>query len=268
MVKSYRVLSEDCCFPKKYLGYSAAEHSDPQLSVALLHLIIHSSLFRHFCFIRSKEYGSGRRIIYKEDVDAFPFPRIESISSEDRKDALELADEIDRRGDTDWDAVDRFVCRLCHIPAADAEVIRDTVELAAPYQATRDLAMAAPSARELLVFATKLEATLQPFFKVAKQQVRVGVVPQTNGDWNPPWRFVTIMLDADTFAPTPAFIAKLMRVASEKSASRVVMSVPDGGVVMGLLNQRRFWTRSRARLCALHIAREHLAAAFPLNTRR
>jgi methylase of polypeptide subunit release factors len=267
-VKSYRVLNKDHCYPKKFLGYSAAKIDDPLLSVAILHLIVHSSLFRHFCFIRSKEYGAGRRIIYKEDVDAFPFPRIDSINSEDRKKVLELADEIDRRSNTDWDAVDRFVCRIFNISAADAEVIRDTIEVTAPYQATRNLAMSVPHDPELVAFSTKLETTLQPFFKVVKQQVRVGIVPKMERDWNPPWRFVTVMLDGDTFELTPAFIAKLMRVVSETSASRVVMAVPDGGIVLGLLNQCRFWTRSRARLCALHIAREHLATAFPLNTRR
>ena len=264
-IKSYRVLDKDHSFPKKFLGYSAAGHSDSQLSIAILHLIINSSLFRHFCFIRSKEYGSGRRIIYKEDVDAFPFPRIESISAEDRKKALELAEEIDLQGETDWNAVDHYVCHLFCIPAADAEVIRDTIELAAPYQTTRNLAASSPTNRELVAFATKLETSLQPFFKVVKQKLRVSVVPNANGGWNPPWRFVTVMLDADTFEPKPAFIAKLMRVAAETSASRVIMPIPEGGIVLGSLNQRRFWTRSRARLCALHIAREHLSAAFPLK---
>jgi hypothetical protein len=125
--------------------------------------------------------------------------------------------------------------------------------------------MSAPGDAELGAFCTKLEASLQPFFGVAKQQIRVSVVPKPNGDWNPPWRFVTALLDGDTFEPTPAFIAKLMRIAAETSASRVVLHVPNGGLVMGLLNQRRFWTRSRARLCALHIAREHLNVAFSLK---
>ena len=266
--KSYRVLDKDHCFPKKFLGYSAAELSDSELYVAILHLIIHSSLFRHFCFIRSKEYGAGRRIIYKEDVDAFPFPRIESISPQDRQRALGLADEIDRRNGTDWDTIDRFICRLFHVPDADAEVIRDTIEQAAPYQETRRHALSTPDDSELTAFSTKLESTIQPFFRVAKQQIRVSVTPKSDGDWNPPWRFVTALLDGDAFDPKPAFIAKLMRVAAETSASRVILHLPGGGIVMGLLNQRRFWTRSRARLCALHIAREHLDVAFPFKTGR
>ncbi len=68
---------------------------------------------------------------------------------------------------------------------------------------------------DLVAFVTKLDTSLQPFFKVVKQKFHVSVVPNTNGGWNPPWRFVTVMLDADTFEPTTAFIAKLMRVAAE-----------------------------------------------------
>ena len=268
VVKGYRVEDRDVCFSKSFYGYSAATHADPKLSIAILHLIVHSSLFRHFCFIRSPRVGAGRRTIYKEDVDAFPFPRVDSISPENRKKALELAAEIDRRNRTDWNSVDRFVCRLFSIQAADLEVIHDTIELAVPYQATRNLAMSAPSDREVTSFASKLGTTLNPFFTVVKQKIRATAVPQHKDDWNPPWRFVTVLLDGERFELTSAFIAKLMRVVTETSASRLVMPVPDGGIVLGLLNQRRFWIRSRARLCALHIAREHLTAAFPLNTQR
>ncbi len=266
--KSYRILDRNVCFSKSYYGYSAYGHPDGELATSVLHLIIHSSLFRHFCFIRSPRVGAGRRTIYKEDVDAFPFPRLESISAANRTKALQLADAIDRPGDTDWDAVDRFVCRLFHIPEADAEVIRDTVELAAPYEATRFTAMSPPSHEELIVFAKKLESSIQPFFKVVRQSVRVRVVETKSNDFNPPWRFVTMMLDGHAFEPTQSFIAKLMRLASETSASRLVMSVPEGGVVLGLLNQRRFWSRSRARLCALHISRQHLEKNFPLPKSR
>lgn len=263
-VKSFRVLDKDQCFAKKYLGYSSATHDEPDLSVAILHLIIHSSLFRHFCFIRSKEYGAGRRIIYKEDVDAFPFPNLEKLTKEERHVAVALADTIDSSRSVDWNAVDKFVCKLFQIPAADAEVIQDTVELAAPYQATRNLAMSPPDSQVLTTFAHKLESTLQPLFKIVKQRISVGIVPKADDDWSPPWRFVTVMLEGDTFEPSKAFIANVMRTAAETSVSRIVMPIPKGGLVLGLLNQRRFWTRSRARLCALHLSREHLDKNFPL----
>jgi hypothetical protein len=102
-------------------------------------------------------------------------------------------------------------------------------------------------------------------FKIAKQKVCVEVVDKPLGEWNPPWRFATVLLEGDDFKATPAFVSKLMREASESSASRVVMSLPDGGLILGLLNQRRFWTRSRARLCALHIAREYVRDGFQIT---
>ena len=264
--KSYRILNRDTCFSKSFYGYSAAGMEDPQLAIALLHLIAHSNLFRHFCFIRSPRVGAGRRTIYKEDVDAFPFPLLGEIKKEKRTKALSLAAEVDRLGTTDWNAVDQFVCELFQIPASDAEVINETVEFSAPYQAIRHAASSFPKENELVAFALAFERAIQPFFKVVGQKVKVQVISRADGDWTPPWRFVTVMLENSEFDPSSAFIAKVMRVASATSASRVVMSIPEGGLVLGLLNQRRFWTRSRARLCATHIARKHLDKSFPLSS--
>jgi hypothetical protein len=79
---------------------------------------------------------------------------------------------------------------------------------------------------------------------------------------------VTLLLENDAWKPTPKVVSSLTAEATRSAASRVVMPLPEGGLIIGLVNKRRFWTRSRARLCALHIAREHLAAAFPLNRGR
>ena len=47
------------------------------------------------------------------------------------------------------------------------------------------------------------------------------------------------------------------------ATGRVVLHIPQGGLLVGILNQRRFWTRSRARLCSLHIE-QHRLDAFPV----
>lgn len=266
--KSFRVLDEDRCFPKKFLGYSAAAHKNPVLSVTLLHLIVHSSLFRHFCLIRSKEYGSGRRIIYKEDLDSFPFPAIETLDDAAKMCALDLAQQIDEGTRPDWQRLDRFVCDLFDIRRAEAEVIEDTVSLTAPYEAMKLFAMSPPDKAMLDAFTSRLEMALQPFFKVFKQRVCVRIVPLEKGPALVPWRFATVLLEgASSFEVTSSVVAALMKIAAETAASRIVMAVPGGGLVLGLLNQRRFWTRSRARLCALHIAREHLDENFPIPNR-
>ena len=57
---------------------------------------------------------------------------------------------------------------------------------------------------------------------------------------------------------SPVLLTRVMQEANRTAASRVIMALPQGGMLIGLLNQLRFWSQSRARLCGLHIVRQHL----------
>ena len=207
-----------------------------------------------------------QQIIDKQDIDAFPFPILQEISKEDRAIALSLADSLDTPGTKDWTVADSFVYRMFGLTKMEQQVVEDTVKFNGPYRSVREPAALPTPLDEANAFARVLEQSLQPFFKVARQKVKAAVVPRIEGDWHQPWCFVTLLLDNDDWTPTSAAISSLMGEATRSAASRVVMHLPEGGLVMGLINKRRFWTRSRARLCALHIAREHLSAAFPVTT--
>jgi hypothetical protein len=268
LAKSLCLGGRDFAFTKNYFGYSGGTHSENTLLIALLHLIAHSSLFQHFTYMCSGQVGARRRIIDKKDIDAFPFPVLEELSKEDRATALTLADALDTPGEENLKAVDAFVCRLFGLTKAEQQVVADTVGFNGPYRSVREPAALPTPPDEANLFAQALEQSLQPFFKVAKQKVKAAVVPRIEGDWQQPWCFVTLLLADDVWTPSPAIISSLMAEVTRSASSRVVMPLPEGGLIIGLVNKRRFWTRSRARLCALHIAREHLAAAFPLNTRR
>ena len=51
-------------------------------------------------------------------------------------------------------------------------------------------------------------------------------------------------------------------IANEKCASQIIINDSDG-LIIGLINQYRYWTKSRARLCGLQILRDYMDA-FPL----
>ncbi len=216
----------------------------------------------------SGQVGARRRIIDKQDIDAFPFPNLDSLSKEDRATAFSLADALDVPGERDLRAVDAFVCRMFEVTKAEQQVVDDTVSFNGPYRAVREPAALPTPRDEAEAFARTLEQSLQPFFKVAGQKVMAAVVPRIEDDWQQPWCFVTLLLDDETWTPAPALISSLVAEATRTASTRVVMPLPESGIIIGLVNKRRFWTRSRARLCALHIAREHLAAAFPLKRPR
>jgi len=265
--KAYRFLDRDHCYTKNYFGYSGGSHRDGILLVSLLHLIAHSSLFQHFTYMCSGQVGARRRIIDKQDIDAFPFPILQDLSQEDRTAALSLADALDTTHESDLKAVDAFVCRLFGLTKAEQQVVEDTVNFNGPYRSVREPAALPVPPDEAKEFARTLARSIQPFFKVAGQKAKAAVLPRVEGDWRQPWCFVTLLLEDDVWTPTPKLISSLMAEATRSAASRVVMRLPEGGLIIGLVNKRRFWTRSRAQLCALHIAREHLARAFPLKAR-
>ena len=54
------------------------------------------------------------------------------------------------------------------------------------------------------------------------------------------------------------FRKEVLPLANESGASRVVLEL-EGGLAVAVLNQRRYWTLSRARLCAAEIINRHMA---------
>ena len=260
--------NNNVCFSQSYFGYSAFGHDECRLVLSLLSVLVHSSLFRHFCYMRSSRIGASRRTFMKEDLDAFPFPNLSDLNQKQRKQALALADMLDSRQTKDLQALDVFVGSLFGLKNVEQQVVADTVNFNGPYAVVREQAMRAVPPDEAATFVRMLEQAIQPFFKAVGQTVKAGLVPRLVGDWQQPWAFVTLLLDGDTWAPSNQLITSLVGEASASAASRVVMHLPDGGLIIGLLNKRRFWTRSRARLCALHIAEEHLEQCFPLPARK
>ena len=79
--------------------------------------------------------------------------------------------------------------------------------------------------------------------------------------WREPWFFLSVSREADTVKVNPSLMRKAMEAANQRGCSRIIVHAPKkSGLLLGLLNQRRWWTVTRARLCAQHIIRERLGA--------
>jgi hypothetical protein len=248
-------------FSKSNYGFSAATSPDGQVIASALYLTLHSSLYQHFCLMRSSRQGASFRTILKEDVEAFPFPDPTRLSDADKRRTIELAQALETRVTKPWSEIDDFIFSLYGLDEHDATVVRDTVTFSGPYRSIRQPAELPAGPEDLEMFRGYLEDMLQPLFQVADQRCVISVI--NAGEWYPPWRFVSVTLAGDQLGDTQKLLKRLMVEASKTGASRIVLRVPNGGLLVGILNQRRFWTRSRARLCSLYIERHHLDA-FPL----
>jgi hypothetical protein len=264
--KSFLSATKPFCYDQSFYGYSGGKHPDPKIHLSLLHLIAHSELFRYWCLVRSSRIGASWRTFIKDDVDAFPFPDIATLTEAQRLEIEEFAYALDAGPPRDWKPLDSFIYKLYGLTDADAEVVSETVAFRSPYRTSRVPAEQPPEPRQLSAFCARLQELLQPLFTLTQQELEVNPLPRVSdhsGAWLPPWRFAAISLSGQSHAAMPALIARVMRAAATTSASRIIMRVPGGGLILGLLNQRRFWTFSRARLCAVEVAREH-SDWFPL----
>ena len=249
-------------FSKSNYGYSAATSPDAEVLASALYLAVHSSLYQHFCLMRSSRQGASFRTILKQDLDAFPFPDPTQLATEKKHRIIELAGALETSAKKPWDEIDNLIFNLYRLDGDDVAVVRDTVTFCGPYRSVREAAEQTAEPGDLEAFRAYLEDMLQPLFEVAQQRCVVTVLPKVlgTGEWIPSWRFVSVMLAGDKLPDISKSLRELMDEANETGASRIVLRVPSGGLVVGILNQRRFWTRSRARLCSLHIEQHHLDA--------
>lgn len=261
--KSWALISfEDVAFNQSFHGYSAAKHSDGEAIVRYVQLFAHSWLRMHFALSTRPRFGAERRVLDKADFDDCPIFPFEKLSSEQRQTVAQLSQRLITRDLTVFDEIDTFFGGLFGLDARDMEVVRDTVEVAMPYGESRGRACNAPRPAERERFRKRLESILRPFFKVTGDEPHVEV-------WKPDAAFLQsaapfgllLISKRGTALPAPdgLFRDALLKLAEDTGSTRIIQQV-EGGLVVALLNQYRYWTPSRARLLGAELAREHLDA--------
>jgi hypothetical protein len=110
-------------------------------------------------------------------------------------------------------------------------------------------------------FLGALAESLEPYFDVCGEHVAVSEPVFQLDTWKEPWSFLMVARAGQTVPFNPSLLRRAMEAANEHAASRIIVNAPNRrGLLVGLLNQQRWWTVTRARLCAQHIIRKHLGA--------
>ncbi len=248
-------------FSQSFYGYSCAGHPTAETLAALLYLLPHSQLFAYYCAMTSWRLGFDRQTFNKEDLDAIPFPDVTTLPAATARRLQTLARRLRVDATKPWDEINDCLFTLYGLDGDQREVIRDTLFSAAVYRRAGQQALHRTTAPDRAPFLAALHEHLAPFFTVAKQRIEVGELPGQDADANQPWHFITLTLAGHTPQVNPALLAEVMRAADTGGASRIIWHLPRaGGLLVGLLNQRRWWTPTRARLCGQEIVQKHLEA--------
>ena len=170
---------------------------------------------------------------------------------------MELSQRLVKEDATVFDDIDAFFAELYGLTKRDAEVIRDTLAVAMPFSEAREAACARPTPKQQEVFRARVESALRPFFRKLGEEVQVEAWKESPK--SSPYSVLLLgTANSTPIFPEEMFEKEILPLANQTGASRIIQEV-DGGLAVAVLNQWRYWTPSRARLCAAEILRNHMA---------
>lgn len=232
---------EDVAFNESFYSYSAAGHNNPELLARYLLLVLNSDLPIYLALLTSGQFGTERDALYKEDLESLPIPPLADLTTAQISQVRKLSATI-LADKAQWDEITDFVAQLYGLNRWDREVMRDTLAVAAPFAGARRRAQQRPTEGAITAFAKRLAHDLRPFLD-AEINVR-----RTATDRSVPWVWLALgAIDPDLEA------RPLARAATDLAATQIIACTSNGGVAVGIIDEQRYWTPTRARLLALHL---------------
>jgi hypothetical protein len=228
--------------------------------VRYLLLFSHSAIWNHHLLVTSSKLGAERRTGLKSTFDDFPIVPFEKLNAKQRKAVVRLSDRLLKADTSVFTEIDALFAELYGLDTLDLTVIRDTIETAMPFQGARNRACNPPDKGDVLAFTNTLQAALQPFFAVADELLEVHAIHEAAkmAHYQLPFQFILLQRQgADAALPSEAMRMAILHVSEQGGVTRIIQHLPNA-VLVGIYNQYRYWTPSRARLLAAEIAREHL----------
>jgi hypothetical protein len=246
-------------FSQSYYGYSCSGHPEADTLAALIYLLPHSRLFAYFCLMTSRRSGFDRQTFNKEEFDALPFSDVATLPSDTKAAIRDLTKRLQHDARKPWQEIDKLIFGLYGLDAEAVQVANDTLFSAASYRRAGKAALDRTTRDTRADFLNTLREALEPYFDVCGQHAAVREVEFQPDTWREPWFFLAISRESDNVRVNANLLRKAMELANQSGIGRIIVHVPGArGLLLGLLNQRRWWTVTRARLCSQHIVRRHL----------
>lgn len=264
------ISDRDLAFSQSFYGYSCKSHPEAETLAALIYLVSHSLLSSYFLVMISSRYGVDRRTFNKEDIDAIPFPDPANLSAVEKERIVDLARRLQTASEKPWKEINALFAELYGLSEMDCELMADTLFSIALYREKGAEAFDPPMLSDVLVFADCLEETLQPFLAVTGRIVETRPADFPQDVYRAPWYFVEVTTSGRPIEVTPWLLEQATAVANELGSSRVVLRAEgdQAGLLLGQIAQRRWWTKTRARLCATHIIHNHLDTLRPSRRKK
>lgn len=235
----------DVAYRESFIGLSA--HGKPQLArlIDLIYVVSYSDLFLYHQLLTSPKFGVERDSSLQKDLLDFPLVQEEALTAEQRQKLRGVAARL-RNGEVDWAELDELVFDLHGLTVADRQLVRDTLAMELPFTDVSRYATSNTDAQTRQRFVDAVKKLITPFTRSSANVQELQVRPIDG------WVFVELgASDVGGKAAVPASdLAHLVTFAESYWSTRVKVRLQDRTII-GLLDQRRYWTLTEARSLAL-----------------
>lgn len=238
-------------YRESYIGYSCAAVKEPRLMSVYLWALMNSKLFLYYALMTSSIFGCEREAVQKSDIEQFPIIPLESLSSENLGLLRELLTKAESRQFEAGD-VDTIINAIYRLAPADVTLVEDRLSTALPFSRVKQSAVAPPKEEDVRRYLESLEKILKPF-DFSEQPLELSAYPQSPLS---PWRFIRI--GGPLFEPLPkaSDLLAALNLADDMGCTLVEFH-QENAIHLGILNQRRYWTRTAARTFALDLIKRN-----------
>jgi hypothetical protein len=250
---------DDLVYVSSYYGYSTHGHANDELLARYLHLLIHSSLWLHFGLITGAQFGAERNKLQKQSIEDFPMVRLGKLSKTQQRQVSDLSKRL-IAGDADvFTEIDKLFAAIHGLTDADLDVVNDTLDVGQAYrESSGQRACAPPTLAECTRFVERLRQLLAPLVDLEPEALAATLwFPEGQPKAGQTFGAILLGRPADMM-DEQIYFQQVLPLADNTGASQVVMKLSAGGLLVGLRNQYRYWTSTRARLLAAEVARSHL----------
>ena len=245
----------DAVYNQSYYGYSAAGHDSDLLLARYLQLFVHSRIWLYYALCTSAKVGVERPYFYKADLDSTPFVPVEELSSDQVRSIETFSSRLADRDSHVFADIDSFFARLFKMSRQDVEIVVDTLTVRDPNDELGKRGSKQTSKTEADQFAKRVKQLLRPFAKRINVELEVKLLATSDDAY----RFMEIRDSLKEASAETNLNSATVQLAAQTGASRIV-EVENGHITIGILNQYRYWTPSRARLLAADVLREYFSA--------
>lgn len=245
---------EDLAYDERFSGASFADVEDGTRLAEYLQLFVQSSLFVHIALFLDGQFGVEREVVHKETIEAVPVVPWEQLSKSLRARSRTLSKRL-RRGPTVelLTDIDTFVADTFELTDVQREAIVETLAVSLPTAASKGNATRMTSEVDRRLFMQTCEEELTDLL-----HEEVHVCPVDVGR-DSPWRFLRVSrVNGSATAPQLSAIdaRRIVEMADDGAASLITIRTGNQSVLVGQLDQYRYWTKTRARLLASEVLLE------------